>query len=169
MTTHVHFDLGAPEHLPITVKALIWRGDLCLVLRKASNGLWDLPGGRLERGESWWDGLVREVREETALEVLSARLSSHTIKPRSGRPDIFLAFFEACVAGPLPERLRLSVEHFDQNWIDPQSAHGLALIDAHRLAIVNAAAERERAKNPHVEIPGDRAAFSGALAQLANA
>lgn len=37
-------------------------------------GLWNLPGGRIERDESPHDGLVREVLEETGLDVRVDRL-----------------------------------------------------------------------------------------------
>src|SRR3954470_12515537 len=37
--------------------------------REPSRGLWSLPGGRVEAGETAEEAVVREVREETGLEV----------------------------------------------------------------------------------------------------
>ena len=37
--------------------------------REPARGLWSIPGGRLERGESIADAVSREMREETGLEV----------------------------------------------------------------------------------------------------
>jgi 8-oxo-dGTP diphosphatase len=37
-------------------------------------GLFDLPGGKLEHGEQFEDGLRREIREETGLEVSTITL-----------------------------------------------------------------------------------------------
>lgn len=55
-----------------TATLLNHAGD-ALILRTAE-GKWQLPGGRLNEGESWDEGLRREIREETGItdvEILS--------------------------------------------------------------------------------------------------
>jgi ADP-ribose pyrophosphatase YjhB (NUDIX family) len=50
-------------------------GRLLLIRRghDPHRGLWSLPGGRIEAGESPEQAVVREVREETGLDVVSGR------------------------------------------------------------------------------------------------
>lgn len=50
---------------------VVQRGRVLLAQRgrEPSKGIWSLPGGALELGESLTEGIVREVREETGLEV----------------------------------------------------------------------------------------------------
>ncbi|MBP9802119.1 NUDIX domain-containing protein [Patescibacteria group bacterium] len=45
-----------------------------LVLRNDYN-FWNLPGGGLEKGESPWQGVIREVKEETGYDVEVVKLS----------------------------------------------------------------------------------------------
>ena len=58
----------------LTVKGVILRDDGKLLLLKRSKGefnpeKWDLPGGTLEKGETLEEALLREIQEETGLEV----------------------------------------------------------------------------------------------------
>jgi 8-oxo-dGTP diphosphatase len=59
--------VGAVIHDPTGRLLLIRRG------HDPHRGLWSLPGGRIEAGESPEQAVVREVREETGLEVVPGR------------------------------------------------------------------------------------------------
>lgn len=61
-----------PERPWVGVGALIFREGRVLLVRRGhapSLGEWSIPGGALEVGETLADGVKREVREETGLEV----------------------------------------------------------------------------------------------------
>ncbi|MGH7299939.1 MAG: NUDIX hydrolase [Candidatus Rokuibacteriota bacterium] len=45
-----------------------------LLQRRSDDGKWGLPGGGMEPGEEPADTLVREIREETALEIVPERI-----------------------------------------------------------------------------------------------
>lgn len=56
----------------IGVGAVVFRGDDILVIKRGKppfEGQWSIPGGGLEYGEALQDAVIREVREETGLEI----------------------------------------------------------------------------------------------------
>ncbi len=56
----------------VSVKALIFdESRTRFLLVQEDNGKWELPGGGLEWGETSRDGLIREIKEEMGLTVLS--------------------------------------------------------------------------------------------------
>ena len=46
-----------------------------LVIQRRDNGAWEAPGGILEPGETFEEGVIREVREETGITVEVERLT----------------------------------------------------------------------------------------------
>jgi len=60
-----------------------------LLIRRRDNGVWDLPAGGIELGESITDCLIREVREETGLEVIEALPLTLQTQPRFSFTNIF--------------------------------------------------------------------------------
>jgi ADP-ribose pyrophosphatase YjhB (NUDIX family) len=65
-------DRSYPDRPFLGIGALIFDGDSILLVERGHEplkGWWSLPGGILETGETLADGVRREVREETGLEV----------------------------------------------------------------------------------------------------
>ncbi|HEX6467000.1 MAG TPA: NUDIX hydrolase [Terriglobales bacterium] len=61
-----------PERPIIGIGAVIVDGDRFVLVQRARaphQGEWSIPGGMLECGESLKQGVIREAREETSLEV----------------------------------------------------------------------------------------------------
>jgi 8-oxo-dGTP diphosphatase len=61
-----------PDRPIVGVGAVVVDGGRALVVRRATEplkGQWSIPGGMLELGEKLREGIAREVKEETGLEV----------------------------------------------------------------------------------------------------
>ena len=77
-------------HSPIMVTAVICiiydKQKGFLLEKRADNGMWCLPGGAIELGETLDQALKREVKEETGLDIKNAKLidvvaSVHMVYP----------------------------------------------------------------------------------------
>jgi len=79
---------AAPPRVVPCVGAVVHdaAGRLLLIQRghDPHRGLWSLPGGRVEPDESPEQALVREVREETGLDVVPGRPVGHVQMPADG-------------------------------------------------------------------------------------
>ena len=89
---HVH-----RPHTVIVALAFIRQGDCILLVRqREGERYWTLPGGAVEPGEPVDQAAIREVREETGLEVRLLRLVGLYSKPEDGALAVT---FEAEVVG----------------------------------------------------------------------
>ena len=98
------------------VAALIWQGERFMICQrpahKAREMMWEFVGGKVEPGESKEQALVRECREELAVEVAVGDIFlevTHTY------PDItvHLTLFHASIVQGVPQKL----EHNDIRYI----------------------------------------------------
>lgn len=109
-------------------KAVIVNDGKVLILRESSKyddgtnvGRFDFPGGRVKPGEHFKEGLVREIREETGLDVEV----KHPIAVNEWRPEIrgekwqIIATFFLCKASSSQVKLSQDHDHFE--WIDPKA------------------------------------------------
>lgn len=76
-------------------------GRLLLIKRghEPGKGLWSIPGGRIEPGESDEAALVREVREETGLVVVAGSLIGAVRRPAGGGAVLDIRDYTASVTG----------------------------------------------------------------------
>lgn len=97
----------------IGVFAIIFdQKDKILLCHRRDYDLWNLPGGGLEKGESPWQGTIREVHEETGLIVEIERLSGVYYKPKED--EIVFSFVCRIIGG----EITLSDEADQINYFD---------------------------------------------------
>jgi len=119
-----------PERPFVAVSAAIVRAGQVLLVRRArapANGLFSLPGGVVEIGETLVEALVREVREETSLAIEPVGLAGYReaiTRDRDGRVErhfVILPFAARWLAGePV-----LNEELSEARWLRPAELAGL--------------------------------------------
>jgi ADP-ribose pyrophosphatase YjhB (NUDIX family) len=70
--------------------------------RPPGEGLWSLPGGRVEPGETDAAAVVRELREETGLDVLPGPLVGSVTRPGPAGVTYDIHDYAATVTGGVP-------------------------------------------------------------------
>ncbi len=110
-----------------------------LLQRRKDNALWALPGGVMEIGESIGETVVREVREETGLEVAPKYLVGiysnprHIIAYSNGEIRQQFALCFACeITGG---ELAVNEESFEVAFFSPEEIEQLAMHESTRLRI----------------------------------
>lgn len=117
------------------------RGEL-LLIERTDNGLWALPGGAQDLGESVLQAARREVREETGIEVEIIGLSGIYSDPRHviayDNGEVRQEFSLCFRAKPVGGELRASSESRQARWISPDSLPDLDIHPSMRLRITHA-------------------------------
>jgi ADP-ribose pyrophosphatase YjhB (NUDIX family) len=125
------------------VAAVIPNGEGRILLqRRSDNGLWGLPGGSVEIGESVRNAILREVREETGLGVEVVRLIGVYSDPRiqivrypDGNVVHYISTLFACRI--LAGELQTGDETLELRFFDPADPPD-DLVPMHRIRIQDA-------------------------------
>lgn len=101
------------------VAALIWDKDKFLICQRPSNKaralMWEFVGGKVEKGETQQQALIRECQEELNITI---SVGDVFMQVTHEYPDVTvcLTLFHATIAQGTPEKL----EHNDMRWITVQ-------------------------------------------------
>ena len=103
-------------------------GRLLLIKRghPPAAGLWSLPGGRIEPGETDAEALVREMREETGLEIEAGQLIGTVRRPGQDGGVLDIRDYAAAVTGGT---LRPGDDAADARWVDASELASLPLTE----------------------------------------
>jgi len=96
---------------------------------KLARGLWSMPGGHLEPGESFADGAIREALEESGYQVTLGKILYQNIIPKTeykgSRHDtdqVEIKIFKGEITGG---QMQIDNEALDLKWFDKASALAL--------------------------------------------
>jgi ADP-ribose pyrophosphatase YjhB (NUDIX family) len=128
--------------VPSVVAFVRDRAGRVLMVQRSDNGRWALPGGGHDIGESIGDTVVREVREETGIEVEVLGLSGIYTDPghvmRYDDGEVRQQFSICFRARPVGGRLRTSSETTQVRWVEQTDLGGLDVHPTMRLRIEHA-------------------------------
>lgn len=137
----------------IDVRGVVFRGDGILLVREREGGVWSLPGGWVDVGESPSTAVAREVLEESGYAARPVKLLGLYDRDRRGFPPhmwhIWKAFFLCELEGG--ERRPLGYETLDSHFFArDELPEPLRFADATRAEIERCFEQRE-----HPEWPTD--------------
>ncbi|MEU2772931.1 NUDIX domain-containing protein [Streptomyces sp. NPDC007162] len=107
-----------------------------LLQRRRDNGMWALPGGAMNIGESLPDCAVRETREETGYEVEIVGIVGTYTNPRHvfayDDGEVRQEFSICFLARPVTGQLAVSEESTDVRWFQPEEVDTLPMVSSIR-------------------------------------
>lgn len=103
-------------------------GDILIAKRnskKSQGGLWEFPGGKIEKNESADDAIKREIKEELNIDI---EINKWLIEKRHEYPEKTINLI-LCSAEWIGGELDLS-EHEDSKWIKKEDIFNFQFADA---------------------------------------
>jgi ADP-ribose pyrophosphatase YjhB (NUDIX family) len=121
---------GVSDFVILCVGAVVTDGQGRLLMikrgREPGAGLWSIPGGRIEPGETDAEALVREMLEETSLTVQVGRLLGQVRRPGLNGAVIDIRDYTATVIGGT---LHPGDDAADARWVAAGDMDSLEITD----------------------------------------
>ncbi|MBD3165067.1 8-oxo-dGTP diphosphatase MutT [bacterium] len=116
---------GSKPHIVVAAGAIWGPDDLLLISRRPETshlaGYWELPGGKLESGETAADALVREIEEEMAVTVEAGPEFSRVTHDYPDKIVTLIGLHARYVSGE-PQCIGVA----ETRWVRPSELHNFA-------------------------------------------
>ncbi|RAP32972.1 A/G-specific adenine glycosylase [Candidatus Marinamargulisbacteria bacterium SCGC AG-410-N11] len=123
---------AVPHHT--IVVGVIWKDDKVLITKRKEDqmlgGLWEFPGGKLEKGESLKQALIREVNEEVDIQIKVGAVYG-VIKHAYSHFKITLHAYHCEYVSGTP----IAKSASDLKWVSPKTLHDLPFPKANKSLI----------------------------------
>ncbi len=118
--------MNRTENVELTVLCLIHKKDLYLLQNRKKDDWkgFTLPGGHVENGESIVDAVIREMKEETGLTILSPKLCGVKQFPIDGGRYIVFLFRADNFNGEV-----ISSDEGEMHWVSKENLSKVNLVD----------------------------------------
>lgn len=123
----------AAHHFPVSVKSVIYLNDKVILLKNERDE-WELPGGKLDPGESPESCVVREVFEELNISVQIDRIIDSWLYVVSPNVEVVIITYLCKIVGKNISPI-ISHEHKEIGLFLPEEVPSLFMPDVYKRSI----------------------------------
>ncbi len=118
--------MGRTENVELTVLCLVEDGNKILLQNRIKNDWqgYTLPGGHVESGESFVDAVIREMKEETGLDIKNPRLVGVKQFPTKDGRYVVLLFRATEYSGTV-----VSSDEGQMEWVESNRVSEIKTVD----------------------------------------
>ncbi len=122
------------KRFPVSIKGVLTIAGK-FVLLKNERGEWELPGGRIETGESPEDCVVREIEEELGIPAeVSGILDAWLFEVLPGK-HVFITTYACTTKVDVTETLQISPEHKEAGLFSLEGALALNMPEGYKASL----------------------------------